>query len=69
MTYLNHDHRERENVRFLAICPFIQEFWRSPSHGVAVLSWGASDGIQVLSDFGKAEVRDAGFAGAVHEDV
>ena len=69
MTHLNHDHREGKNVRFLAICPLIQELRRSPSHSVSVLTWGTSDGVQVLSDCSEAEVRDACIAGAVHKDV
>jgi len=33
--YLDRDHRERENIRFLAVCsPFIQDLWRSPSSEV-----------------------------------
>jgi hypothetical protein len=36
-TYLNHDHRESENIRFLAMCPLVQDLWRSPPRSVTVL--------------------------------
>ena len=38
MTYLNHDHRERENVRFLAISPILKSLWRSQALGSDILS-------------------------------
>ena len=67
--YLNHDHRERENVRFLAICPTLQDLWCSPPRSVATLTRGTLDRIQVLSDCSEAEIRNACIAGVVHQDV
>jgi hypothetical protein len=53
-TYLDHDHRERENVRFLAICPLLdKDLWSSPSRGVT----------------SKAKIRDACTAGVIHKNV
>ena len=69
MTYLNHDHRKRKNVRLLAKCSLCQDLWRSPSRGVTTSMCGALDGIQVLSDCGEAEVRDERITRVVHKDI
>ena len=69
LTYLNHDHRKRKCVRLLAECSLCQDLWRSPSRGVTTLMRGAPDGIQVLSDCGKAEICDQRITGVVHKDV
>jgi hypothetical protein len=70
LTYLDHDHRERENVRFFAICPLlVQDLWRNPSRGMTVVSRGASHGIQVLSDRSKTKIRDPCVAGGIHKDI
>ena len=69
MTYLNHDHRESEDVRFLAIRPPEQDLWRSPSWGVAMLIRGTLHGIRVLSHRGEAKIRDARTAVLVHKDI
>jgi len=50
MTYLDHDHCEREDVRFLAAWLLVQNLWRGPSRGVTILTLGAPYGIQVESD-------------------
>ena len=68
-TCLNHDHRKREGVRFLAICFPAQDLWRSPSHGVTVVTRGTPHGIQVLSDRSKAKIRDPRMTEVVHKDV
>ena len=69
VTHLDHDHREGENVRFLAICPFFQDLWGSPPWGVAVPTRGAPSGVQVFSDRSETKVRDACITGVVYKDV
>jgi len=69
VTYLDHDHRERKNVRFLARRPRAQHLWRSPSRGVALLKRGALDGFQVLSYRSEAKIRDACVTRVVHKDI
>jgi len=69
VTCLDHDHRERENVRFLAIRPLLQDLRRSPPRGVAVMTRRARYGIHILSDCSEAEIRDACMTGVVHKDV
>ena len=67
--YLDNDHRERENVRFLAMCSPCQDLWRSPSRGVAVMTRGARYGIQILGDGSEAEIRDACMTKVIHKDI
>ena len=69
MTYLDHDHRERENIRFLGTWPFIQDLWRSPPRGVPMVMRSTSYGIQVLSDCSEAKIHNARVTGVVHKDV
>jgi len=69
MTHLDHDHREGENVCFLAIIPLPQDLWRGPSRGVAVVTRGGPHGVQVLSDRGEAEIRNSRMTRAVHKDI
>ena len=69
MTYLNHDHCERKNIRLLAICPLVQDLWRSPLWGVASLKCGVLNGIRVVSEHGKAKIRDVCMTRVVHKDV
>ena len=70
VTYLDHDHREGENIRFLAIRPLlVQDFGRSPSCGIIVIIRGAPDGVQVLSDHNETKIRDPCAASGVHKDV
>ena len=68
VTYLDHDHSERENVRLLAIWRFVQYLRRSPPWGTA-LTLGALRRIQIMSDGCEAKVRDTRVAEVVHEDV
>jgi len=37
ITYLNHDHRERKNIRFFGTWPLVQDLRRNPSRGVNTL--------------------------------
>ena len=69
MADLDHDHREREDIRFLTALPLVQNLWCGPSQGVAVLTRSAPYGIDVLSDLSEAEIRDACTTGVFHENV
>jgi hypothetical protein len=68
-TYLNHDHRESENVRFLAMYPLVQNLWRSPPRTVTMLTRGTPYRIWVLSDCGEAKIRETRMARVVHKDI
>ena len=38
-TYLNHDHPEREDIRFFALFPLsIQDLWRSPPGSITLFT-------------------------------
>ena len=70
MAYLDHDHRERENVRFFAICtPLIQDLWCSPSCGVTWSTRRTSHEIQISSDGSKTKTCDPRMAGGVHKYI
>jgi hypothetical protein len=69
VTCLDHDHRERENIRFLAMCPPVQNLWCSPSRGVTMLMRDTLYGVQVSSDRSEAKVRETCMTGVVHKDV
>jgi len=69
MTYLDHDHSERENVCFLAVFPTNQDLRRSPLRAVATLARSTLDGIRVLSKRSKAKICDARTTSFVHKDV
>jgi hypothetical protein len=70
LMYLDHDHRESENVRFLAIRPLlVQDLWRSPPRGMALLFRSTSHGIQVLGDPGKAKIGDPRMASDIYKDI
>ena len=69
VTYLNHDHCKRKNIRLLAKCSLRQDLRRSPPRGVTSLVRGTLDGIQVLSDCSEAKIRDERITGVVHKDV
>ena len=69
-SYLDHDHRERENVRLFAMFPFLfQDLWCSPSRSVAVITRGAPYRIQILSDPSKTKIRDPRAARGIHKDI
>ena len=69
-TDLNHDHRERKDIRFLAKCPPVcQDLRCNPPHTVTVLVWSVPHRIQVLSDHGETTICDQCAAGDVHKDV
>jgi len=70
VTYLDHDHRERENIRFFATFPlFGQDLWRSPPRGMSLILCGTLLGTCVFSDRGEAKIRDACVTTVVHEDI
>ena len=69
-TDLDHDHREREDIRLLAkFSPIDQDLRCNPSYTVPVLAWGAPYRIQVLSDHGETTICDTCTASDVHKDV
>jgi hypothetical protein len=68
-THLDHDHRESENVCFLAMSSPIKDFWRSPLHSVTRMGLGTLGGIQVLSDRSEAKICETGMTRVVHKDV
>jgi hypothetical protein len=70
VTYLDHDHRESENVAFLAtrparLRPLVQPIARcdrvEPRHSLYR--------IQVTNDRGEAKICESGMAGAIHKDI
>ena len=63
MTHLDHDHRERVNVSFLAIISLYPHLWRDPQIR------RAPRGIQDFGDLGEAKVRDQYVTGIFHKDV
>jgi hypothetical protein len=67
--YLNHDHRESENIRFPAMRPLVQDLWRGPPHSVTMLMRGTLYGVWVLSDRSEAKVRETCMIRVVHKDV
>ena len=69
-TDLDHDHREREDIRLLAECPPIgQDLRCHPSPTVHVLVWGPLYRIHTLGDQGETAICDHRMAGGVHKDV
>jgi hypothetical protein len=70
VTCLDHDHRERENIGFFAVCPLlVQNLWRGPLPGVTPITQGTPDGIQVLSDPGKPKVGDSCVVGGIQKNI
>ena len=67
--HFDHDHCEREDVRLLAVCPLIQDLWRSPSRGVTTMTRNALLRVQVLSDRRETKIHDARGTGAVYKNV
>ena len=68
VSHFDHDHRERENVCFLAICSLpVQDLWRSKSNGVAQRD--ARYGILELTDRPETKICDSCVTGAIHQDV
>ena len=69
-SYLNHDHRKKENICFLARRPLpVQDFWCS---AFCVMAWpfqGAQRSIQVLNYPSEAEIGDSRMVGVVYEDI
>ena len=56
--YLDHEHAERVNIRFLGGILFAQDFWRGPSWGVNVLMRSRPYGVQVFGYSGNTKVRN-----------
>jgi hypothetical protein len=58
-TCLDHNHCERENICFFAICSlFVQDFRRSPSTDMTLIIQDILYGVQVLSDRSKTKTCD-----------
>jgi len=69
MAHFDDDHRKRENVCFLVVCPLRRQDLRcSPSRDVD-LTRGAWRGTEVLGDHSETKTRDAHMTGIVHKDV
>ena len=63
--YLDHDHCERKNIRFFAICPLlVQYLWRSPSGVMDIASV-----VQVLNGHRKTKIRDPCVTVGIHKDI
>jgi hypothetical protein len=69
VTHLDHDHRERENVRFLAIYPIVQDLWGSPSRGMVMVTRDAQLGIYACGDRSETKIRDPCMAVGIHKDI
>ena len=68
-TYLDHHHREGENICFFAILLLNQHLWRGPSHAVATQTRSILYGIRVFGYLREAKIRDPYMAGGFHKDV
>jgi hypothetical protein len=70
LTYLDRDHRERENIGFFAICPLpVQNLRCSPSCGVTLVIRSGSYRVQVLGDRSKTKIGDPCTVIATHKDI
>ena len=69
LTDLNHNHRERENIRLFTESIPVQDLWSSPTSSMTMIIRGASNRIQVLSDCGEAKIRDPGVALFIQKDI
>jgi hypothetical protein len=69
VTHFDHDHREREYVRLLAVFPLVPNFRCDPPRGPAILTRGTPSGVRVFGDLSEAKVRNAYMTRVFHEDV
>ena len=70
MAYLDHDHRERENIRFLAVCGLpVPDLRRSPAWAVTKVIRVAPYEIFVFDDRSVTKIPDARVTGVVYKDV
>ena len=70
LMHLDHDHRKRENIRFLAVCPHVvQNFGCSPPRSMAPIFRSTSNRIEVLSDSGEAKIREQCTVVPIDEDI
>ena len=65
--YLNCDHGERVNIRFLAGVLFEKNFWSRPSGSVGFLTCSRSYGIHVFRHDRDAEIRDTCMGDVVND--
>jgi len=66
--YLNHDHGERKNISFFAICSsLMQNLRRCPSYSLVVGE--GSLRVWILRHHSKTEIRDSYLTRVVHKDV
>ena len=68
-THFDHDHRERENIRFLAIFPLVPDLRRGPLKVKVILKRDTPLVVQVPGDHREAKIRDARFTGIFDQDV
>ena len=69
MTYLNHDHCERENVCFLAIFPTLQDLWRKQVLGSDMPIGGRLSGTHIRSDCSDRGTHNSRATLEIHEDI
>ena len=64
--YLDHGHSKRVNICFLGVITPFDDLWSRPPRRVNVLTCSGSDRIQVSSENGGAETRNARTRGVVN---
>ena len=69
VTYLDHDHSERENVSLLAIWPFVQYLRCSPSRGQKKLRRGSRLENRFCGDRNLIKICDPRMAGGIYKDI
>ena len=69
MTHLNHDHCEREHVRFLAIVPTLQDLWRRQVLGSDMPIGGRLSGTHIRSDCSDEETHNSHATLGIHEHI
>ena len=69
VTHLDRHHGEGEDVRSLAIFPFVPNLRRDPRQREAILTRCTLYGVRVSRDLSEAEIGDAYMAGVFHQDI
>ena len=69
ITYLNHNHCEREHVRFLAIFPTLQDLWRIQVLDSNTQIEGRLSGTHIRSDCSDGETHNLRATLGIHEHI